>query len=330
MEKADKRTTLGITTYLDRSDGLTVWSEGCTFDPIIEVAKTKLEPFSTVFGETDSIHEAIRIRNKTNIPNKTGYIHNVDFWKNLFLEGFGKRTHFNLKKEDRTKAKQLAIRLALTAPSIFEQGIWKAGYMLAREDTAAWAAANRLLGTWRWDPNAMLETDTNSNGKQDNKDNHDDNKVSESDDNPNENEERNENHGNKAATTETTDHNENTATSQQDNNGNAHEQTKTNKTVEFSTDTIDPKHRNPLFLQCLTIKQKQRISPISKDYNKKHKTYLKWRSPRLKKESVEDMENETIFHFKKFFTRLKTLDESLILIPWYETSGKSPLKKRMK
>ena len=53
---------------------------------------------------------------------------------------------------------------------------------------------------------------------------------------------------------------------------------------------------------------------------------MKWRSPRLKNGTIEEMESEIVGHFKLFFKRLKKLDDSLILIPWNEFSIKKPVK----
>ena len=78
------------------------WTKGWEFDDKIGISKTKLRPFTELFGETDdAMHESIKIRNKTDIPNKNGMVHTVSFWKDLFLEACDAKTSFNLTDEDK-------------------------------------------------------------------------------------------------------------------------------------------------------------------------------------------------------------------------------------
>ena len=168
--KTERRTrsTAFNEKYLAPADHLTVWTKGWQFPDKFELSFSTLEPFTELFGENDSLHDAIKIRNKTNVPNKNGHTHTVAFWKDLFAEGFEKKHTFYLTQEDKNKAKQVAIRLALTSPTIFEDFLWKNDNLSAREDTAAWSAAQQLLGTWRWNPD-QIETNSITPTKTDHK-----------------------------------------------------------------------------------------------------------------------------------------------------------------
>ena len=53
--------------------------------------------------------------------------------------------------------------------------------------------------------------------------------------------------------------------------------------------------------------------------------YAKWRSPRLKKSSMEDLEEEVISHFKTMLSHLYKLDPSVMVLPW--NGKKFPLVK---
>ena len=106
-EVSDRRTRSGTRSemvmdrYMAPSYGLTVWTEDWEFKDTIGITKTKYKPFEIIFGENDSIHEALKIKHKTGIPNKSGYIHTVSFWKELFLEGCDKKTTFKLNSEEK-------------------------------------------------------------------------------------------------------------------------------------------------------------------------------------------------------------------------------------
>ena len=82
-DRQDKRLSIETNTdkYLAPAAGLTVWTEDWTTKPIISITKTKFQAFTALFGENDSMHDALLIRNKTGIPNKTGYVHSFGFWK---------------------------------------------------------------------------------------------------------------------------------------------------------------------------------------------------------------------------------------------------------
>ena len=62
----------------------------------------------------------------------------------------------------------MAIRLALTSPTIFEEFLWKNDNLSTRQDTAAWLAAQQLLGTWGWNPD-QIETNSITPTKMDHK-----------------------------------------------------------------------------------------------------------------------------------------------------------------
>ena len=55
--------------------------------------------------------------------------------------------------------------------------------------------------------------------------------------------------------------------------------------------------------------------------------FIKWRSPKLVKDSVEEMEQELVALFQKFRNHLYQLDDSLIIIPWREFSNSLPANK---
>ena len=301
-ERSDRRTRSSSAQerYLAPYEGLTVWNRSWTFKDTLDVNKTKLNPFTHLFGETDSIHEAILIRNKSNVENKTGYIHTVAFWKDFFLEGFGKKNTFHIEQETNQKDKQASIRLSLTAPSIFDETEWIDGNLRASEHTAAWSAAQQILGTWRWNSDEILNNnevsiDNSNNNKQENA--NDDKKL--------------------AATTE-----------EKDKETHEKERPKKGKqSVNFDENTIDPKHRNPLFIQKLNINPKQPTQALSKDFDRKNKIFIKCKSPKLVKESVEEMETEIVEHFDKFVKHLRESDESLVIIPWRGPSTTPPATK---
>ena len=173
--------------FLTPSQGLTVWKKGWKCKALVEITKTKLTPFDEVFGESGSIHDAIKIRHKAGIPGKTGYIFNISFWKSLFLEGFDRKEVFGLDDESKSTVKRVAIRLALTSPSIFETHLWKDNVNLqAREDTAAWAAAQFILGTWRWDEKIIETTQKSGEPQNDSNDSNNDQNEENQNDQPKE------------------------------------------------------------------------------------------------------------------------------------------------
>ena len=301
-ERSDRRTRSSSAQerYLAPYEGLTVWNKSWTFKDTLDVNKTKLNPFPHLFGETDSIHEAILIRNKSNVENKTGYVHTVAFWKYFFLEGFGKKNIFHIDQETKKKAKQVAIRLSLTAPSIFDESEWIDGNLRASEHSAAWSAAQHILGTWRWNSGEIF----NNNEAQTNNINNDKQEEPNDDNDP--------------------------ATTTGDNGTVTHAKQRSEKgkqSVNFDENTIDPKHRNPLFIQKLHINPKQPTQALSKDFDRKNKIFIKWKSPKLLKESVEEMETEIVEHFDNFCKHLRELDESLIIIPWRGPSTTPPATK---
>ena len=294
--------------YLAPFEGLSVWTRDWSFPDKMGVTKTNLKPFSQVFGETDSIHEAIMVRNKTSIPNKTGFVHSVTFWKDLFLEGFDKRKTFHISAEVRKAAKQLAIRLALTSPTIFGDEMWIEGvHLQGRNDTAAWAAAQQILGTWRWRPNEIQNDSEKppSNVAKETNENSTDGATNEND-------------------TQVTPNRD--MTSKDDLHSSKNDQRgKTKNSVNFNEQSIDPKFRNRLFIQKMSVVAKTKNNPLTKDYDRKQKIFIKWKSPKLTKSSFEEMESEIASYFLSLYKHLHKLDEKIIIIPWNEYSEYLPM-----
>ena len=52
-------------------------------------------PYQAVFGEGDTIHEAVKIRQKFE-PDKRGKVHRIEFWLSLFADTLGEENTWNL------------------------------------------------------------------------------------------------------------------------------------------------------------------------------------------------------------------------------------------
>ena len=271
-EQTERKTRTEIERYLAPSDGLTVWNILWKFDDAVGINKTKLSPFTEIFGESDdSMHEALRIRNKTGIPNKNGHIHSVNFWKDLFLEACDKKITFKLSPDDKKQAKVIGIRLALTAPTIFEDFLWTDDHLKAREDTAAWAGAQQVFGTWRWNPEQFINQ-RNASG--------DDNKNTQEESKQETNTETSDQTTQPGSESNETEENQTAEVNQE---GDTTKKEEKGKHITFEEPTIEPKYRNKLYIQKLSIKKKTTSGPLTQDHGRKHRIFVKWRSPKLTK-----------------------------------------------
>ena len=149
----------------------------------------------------------------------------------------------------------MAIRLALTAPSIFDESEWKNNHLRASEHSSAWSAAQQILGTWRWNSEELLENTHNGIDKNQNHDN---------DENDDLRQKNNNELGHKAP-----DVNEDQGQSVNRSESDTAPQKTGNQSVNFDETTIDPKHCTRLFIQKMTIETKTTNSPLSKDYDRK-------------------------------------------------------------
>ena len=100
------------------------------------------------------------------------------------------------------------------------------------------------------------------------------------------------------------------------------------KRIEEKTKEETKKLLAKLYPKKTEIKNSKKVT-IAKDWNRTHTVYVKWRSPRLRKSSMEDLEEEVVNHFKTMLNYLYKLDSSLIVIPWV-THGFHPIFKDSK
>ena len=136
-------------SLLMKPQGERVWNKFWHYQGEFTHDDENLKPFLNLFGEDDTLHEAIKLRFKI-IPDRNGYIHAPEFWRILFRSACVKDMGYNIEKEVLDKALILAIRLAKTPDSIWDPGVWEKDTLRARQDTSAWFAAQQIMGTQRW------------------------------------------------------------------------------------------------------------------------------------------------------------------------------------
>ena len=136
--------------YTAPSEGLTVWQKGWTTKEVIKSSQ-KPAPFTQIFGESiNTIHSGIQLRHKFKLHVPTGYVHTVTFWTTIYKESFGKQSTLHIPPDLKKKIKALALRLASTPDTIFHSTNWKDKNLCADAISTVWAAAQHVLGTWRW------------------------------------------------------------------------------------------------------------------------------------------------------------------------------------
>ena len=204
----------------------------------------------------------------------------------------------------------IGIRLTLTAPTIFEDYLWTDDHLKAREDTAAWAGAQQVFGTWRWNPEQFINQ-RNASG--------DDNKNTQEESKQETNTETSDQTTQPGSESNETEDNQTAEVNQE---GDTTKKEGKGKHITFEEPTIEPKYRNKLYIQKLSIKKKTTSGPLTQDHGRKHRIFVKWRSPKLMKETIDEMEKEVTTHFRKMFVHLQKIDSSLIMLPWYEDNRK--------